>query len=102
MPVLMPGPTTSAGAPTYCLKKRWMPNTAGGTTDDTMPASRLPQAKPCSSSNDRTRTASSSDVRPALVSIRKWATRSAPRNTPSTVFVLPTSTASRQVIAATL
>jgi hypothetical protein len=98
MPVLMPGPTTSAGAPRYCLKKRWMLNTAGGTTDEMMPASRLPQANPCSSSSERTSTASSSEVRPALVSMRKCATRSVPRNTPSTVLVLPTSTARRHVI----
>src|SRR5688500_11749833 len=100
MPVLMPGPTTSAGAPVRALKNFCSPNTAGGTTDEMMPAVIARHASPSMSSSVFSSTAYSSDVRAATVWMRQCAASSPfSRNTPSTVFVFPTSTASNAVIA---
>lgn len=98
MPVLMPGPTTSAGAPMCALKKRWSPNTAGGTTDEMIPASIERHGNPSMSSSVFSSTAYSSEVRAATVWIRQLAASVPSRNTPSTVFVFPTSTAHSTVI----
>src|SRR4051794_11399308 len=75
-----------------------MPNTAGGTTDETIPAPIVFQSKPSKSSNVFTSTPYSSEVRAAIVWMRQCATRLPSRNTPTTVFVLPTSTASSGVV----
>src|SRR5690349_2335004 len=98
MPVLIPGPTTSAAPPQRFLKNCCSPNTAGGTTDEMIPASIAPHSLSSSSSSVATVTAYSSDVLSATVRIRQCATSSPSRKTPSTVFVLPTSTASSVVI----
>src|SRR5215470_12902919 len=94
----MPGPTMMAGPPQWVLKKRCSPNTVGGTTDEMIPASTERHGIPSMSSSVLMRTAYSSDVRSATVWIRQCATRSASRNTPITVFVFPTSTASSVVM----
>src|SRR5438105_4049902 len=98
IPVLIPGPTTSAAPPQCRLKKRCSPNTAGGTTDEMIPASIDFLGNSSRSSSVLSSTAYSSEVRPAIVWIRQCATSSPPANTPITVLVLPTSTASSAVI----
>src|SRR5882757_7956708 len=98
MPVLIPAPTTSAEPPQWRLKNCCKPNSVGGTTDEMMPASIICHEKPSISSKVLSNTAYSSEVRAATVWIRQCATSSPSRNTPSTVFVFPTSTAKSAVI----
>ena len=65
-----------------------------------IPASIDCHGKPSRSSSVFNKTAYSSEVRAATVWIRQCAASSSSRNTPSTVFVFPTSTASNVVIFA--
>ena len=71
MPVLRPGPTTSAGPPQWRLKNCWIPNSVGGTTEEMIPASILFQGKPSRSSSVFNNTAYSSEVRAATVWMRQ-------------------------------
>src|SRR6185295_6118823 len=98
MPLLIPAPTTSAGPPQWRLKNCCKPNSVGGTTDEMIPALIDFHGKPFMSSKVLSSTAYSSAVRSATVWIRQWAASSPSRNTPRTVFVFPTSTASSAVI----
>src|SRR5204862_2786722 len=98
MPLLIPAPTTSAGPPQWRLKNCCNPNSVGGTTDEMIPALIERHGKPSMSSSVLISTAYSSEVRSATVWIRQCAASSPSRNTPSTVFVFPTSTASSAVI----
>src|SRR3990172_6025737 len=66
-----------------------------GTTEaSTTPVIWFENERPACSRSPASMTASSSAVRSASVDIRHWCSSSLPRNTPSTVFVFPTFTAS--------
>src|SRR5215210_5503488 len=93
MPVLTPGPTARSGA---CAQRsatrshsRW---SAGTVVERQIPSTSS------SSNSEPSTTASSSPVRPGSVARRKLSTSRSPSNRPSTVCVLPTSTARSTVV----
>src|SRR5262245_61377081 len=94
-PVRVPGSTTTGGKLKYRLTMSRRAVVDVGTTDEmTTPVIWFENERPACSSRPPNRTASSSAVRSISVESRHCCWISAPRNTPSTVLVFPTFTAS--------
>ncbi len=94
-PVRVPGSTTTAGKLKYRVTMSRSAVVEPGTTDEmTTPVISFENERPVWSRSPANSTASSSAVRSVSVDRRHWCSSSGPRNTPSTVFVFPTFTAS--------
>src|SRR4029453_914507 len=94
-PVRVPGSTTTAGKLKYRVTMSRSAVVDPGTTEEmTTPVISLENESPVWSRRPANSTASSSAVRSVSVDRRHWCSSSEPRNTPSTVFVFPTFTAS--------
>src|SRR5215218_3306507 len=94
-PVRVPGLTTTAGKLKYRVTMSRSAVVELGTTEEmTTPVIWLENESPVWSRSPANSTASSSAVRSVSVDRRHWCSSSEPRNTPSTVFVFPTFTAS--------
>src|SRR5918992_3183635 len=89
MPVRVPGPTTSSRARVQRSAKSSYERRSAGTVE----ARQIP-ASAARSKRPRSNTESSSPVRSASVPIRRRSSSRSPSNSPNTVCVLPTSTAS--------
>src|SRR5919197_2685485 len=95
MPVRMPGSMINGGTSKCRSAMSRSEAVTGGTTDEmAIPLISAVPSSPCRPRNWRRRRASWSEVRSATVTIRQWSTRSLSRNSPMTVWVLPTSMAS--------
>src|SRR3954471_20510903 len=94
-PVLTPGSTTTGSKWKYrSTISRSAPVTGGTTEEMATPVMFLSKESPCCSRNPPNARASSSAVRSGWVDSRQCQASSWSRNTPTTIWVLPTSTAS--------
>src|SRR5450759_4473975 len=100
MPVFRPGPTIIGSDPQPFAAASFHASVSRGTTEEMITCSTVLHAYPGTPSSASTLMTSSSAVFDAFEDRRQCPTRSGPSNRPTTVWVLPTSTA--RIMAAPL